>query len=190
MTVLAIAFAAVTAVDARAQDSIVVRGLGGGTFGTSTTTGLLGVGVGVNVSDVIQFTFDASREFGRADPYQRPVAPAGSLPVSIVLLEIDSTRVDRVVTGGARFTLPTSHRLKPFAAVHAGLARVTYRYVPGSIDDEGSIEWRTLVGGEGGISIGVVNRLALELSYHIGSASRDYSNDLVQSVGLGVAVGF
>jgi hypothetical protein len=144
----------------------------------------------VNLSDVLQVTFEASREFGRADPYQRPFAPAGSVPVSIVLLEIDSTRVDRVVTGGARFTLPTAHRLKPFAAVHAGLARVTDRYVPREIEDEGSIDWRPLVAGEGGISIAVVNRVAVEMSYHVGSASRDYDTDLVQSVGFGVALGF
>jgi hypothetical protein len=192
VTVLAIAFAAVTAVDARAQETIVVRGLGVGTFGSFTSTGLLGVGVGVNVSEVLQVTFDASREFGRGDPYRRPLAPANviGIPTTIVFIEIDSTRVDRLLTGGVRFRLPTSFRLKPFAAVHAGLARVTDRYVPGSIEDEGSIDWRTLVEGEGGISIAVVNRLAVEMSYRVGSATRDYNSDAVQSVGLGIALGF
>jgi hypothetical protein len=35
-----------------------------------------------------------------------------------------------------------------------------------------------------------VNRLAVEMSYRVGSASRDYDIEVVQSVGLGVAVGF
>ncbi len=190
ITALAIALTALAAVDARAQETLVVRGLGLGTFGDWNTTGLLGVGVGVNVTDVIQVTFDASRELGRTDPYRRPVAPAGALPVTIVIFEIDSKRLDRVVTGGARFSLPTSHRFRPFAAVHAGLARVTYRYMPDSIENDGSIEWRKVVEGEGGISIRIVNRFAVEMSYHVGAVTRDYSTDLVQSVGLGVAVGF
>jgi hypothetical protein len=192
VTVLAIAIAAVTAVDARAQETIVVRGLGVGTFGSFNSTGLLGVGIGVNLSEVLQVTFDASREFGRADPYRRPVAPSTviGIPTAIIIVLADSARVDRVVTGGVRFRLPTSFRLKPFAAVHAGLVRVTTRFVPGSIADEGSIDWRTLVEGEGGISISVVNRLAVEMSYRVGSASRDYDIEVVQSVGLGVAVGF
>jgi hypothetical protein len=56
VTVLAIAFAAVTAIDARAQETIVVRGLGVGTFGSFNTTRLLGVGLGVTVSEVLQVT--------------------------------------------------------------------------------------------------------------------------------------
>jgi hypothetical protein len=146
----------------------------------------------VNLNEVMQVTFDASREFGRADPYRRPVAPPSviGIPTAIILVFVDSTRVDRLLTGGVRFRLPTSHRLKPFAAVHAGLARMTNRYVPGSITDEGSIDWRPLVEGEGGISISVVNRFAVEMSYRVGSATRDYNSDVVQSVGLGVALGF
>jgi len=192
LTALTFAVAALAAVDARAQESFVVRGLGLGTFGTSDTTGLLGVGLGVNLNEVMQVTFDASREFGRADPYQRPVAPSTviGIPTAIIIVLADSARVDRVVTGGVRFRLPTSFRLKPFAAIHAGLVRVTTRFVPVSIADEGSIDWRTLVEGEGGISISVVNRLAVDMSYRVGSATRDYDSDVVQSVGLGVAVGF
>jgi hypothetical protein len=188
--VLAIAFAAVTTVDARAQETIVVRGLGVGTFGTFTSTGLLGVGIGVNASEVLQVTFEASRELGRADPYRRPVAPASVIGIPTTLVIVDSTRVDRLITGGLRFQLPTSHRLKPFAAVHAGLARLTDRYVPGSITDEGSITWRPMVAGEGGISISIVNNLAVEMSYRVGGATRDYDSDVVQSVGLGIALGF
>jgi hypothetical protein len=91
LTALAFAVAALASVDARAQESFVVRGLGLGTFGTSDTTGLFGVGLGVNLNEVMQVTFDASREFGRADPYRtrqsRPVPssvspqPSSSLTV-------------------------------------------------------------------------------------------------------------
>jgi hypothetical protein len=150
ITALAFAFSTLAAVDARAQESFVVRGLGLGTFGTSNTTGLLGVGLGVDLNEVMQITFDASREFGRADPYRRPVASRGVIGIPTVVVLVDSTRVDRLLTGGMRFLLPTPHRLRPFAGVHAGLARVTTRFVPGSIENEGSIDTRLLVGAEGG----------------------------------------
>src|SRR5690349_657273 len=94
ITALAIALTALVATNAHAQESIVVRGLGVGTVGDWNRTGLLGVGVGVNLSDVVQVTFDASREFGRADPYQRPVAPAAvvGLPVAIVVDFVETAR--------------------------------------------------------------------------------------------------
>jgi hypothetical protein len=69
VAVVAIAFAALAA-DARADEALIVRGLGLSTFGTSKMTDS-SAWPGLNLSDVLQVTFDASREFGRADPYQR-----------------------------------------------------------------------------------------------------------------------
>ena len=176
--------------DGCAEGTFVLRGLGVGTF-ASKTTPLLGIGVGIELNPIIQINAEASREFGRADPQVfSTAAPPGSLPVDIVIIAIDNTRVDRRLTGGARFRLPTPHRLRPFAEVNAGWARRTTRYLPGTIRDEGSTEVRPLVEAGGGISVSLSSRTALEASYRIGQLVEEFTSDVVQAFGLGVAVGF
>lgn len=121
-----------------------------------------------------------------------PVANPPGVPThfEIVFIPIDSTRVDRRLMGGARFRLPTEHRLKPFLEVNGGLVRLTTRYEPGSYRDEGNIATRPFAEAGGGISVSLSGRTALEATYRIGQVVEEYNNDGAQSLGLGIAVGF
>jgi len=182
-------------VDARAQERFVVRGLGFGTFGSpeTQTTRLFGVGVGMNLSPVVQVTIEAAQEWGRADPRNpvRALADPGTSPgpVQIIAFLIDSIRQDRRLTGGIRLRAPIRFRLEPFVVANAGLARVTERYASNPFGDEGLSGFHPLVEGGGGLSLRLTDRVALEASYRYGRVIWTYGFD-VHALGGGLALGF
>jgi len=181
--------------ESEAQDIFVVRGLGVGTWGSAMTP-LFGVGVGVNLTSIVQVTFEASREFGRRDPTVAPKPRANAVPAPpgfAYFVFVDSKRVDRRLAVGARFRVP-DRRLAPFAEVNLGRARLTTRYVPGSVPgsvpEEGSIETRPFVDVGGGLSLSLSDRTAVEASYRVGRVIANHNQDTLQAVAIGVAVGF
>ena len=192
---LALLVSLLAAIDARAQERFVVRGIGFGTFGRleTRTTRVFGAGVGLSVNEMVQLTIEAAQEWGRADPRQparlttADPAPPGS--ITLIVLGVESVRQDRRLTGGVRFRAPARYRLEPFAVVNAGIARVTDRYLPNSLGVEGStsIELLTEVGG--GLSLALTDRLKLESSYRVGRIGGNHPFT-VQAFGGGLAVGF
>ena len=115
-----------------------------------------------------------------------PVSPG---TVTIVVLGIDTTRQDRRLTGGVRFRAPAWYRLEPFAVVNVGIARVTERYFPNVLGDQGTTRFELLTEGGGGLSLAVTDRVKLESSYRIGRIEGALPFT-VHAFGGGVAVGF
>ena len=180
--------------NAGAQDRFAVRGLGFGTFARTEArpTRVFGVGVGLNVNRVVQVTIEAAREWGRTDP-RNPDRAIATGPISggltIVALGIETTRQDRRLTGGVRFRAPSWHRFEPFAVVNVGVARVTDRYLPNVLGEQGATRLEILEEAGGGLSLAITDRLRLESSYRIGRVEGGYPFT-VHALGGGVAVGF
>ena len=181
--------------DAGAQERFVVRGIGFGTFGSlkPQTTRVFGAGIGLNVNDVVQVTFEGAQEWGRADPRHPAVGTTGDpspFPsFTVVAFLIESVRQDRRLTGGVRFRAPARYRLEPFAVINAGIARVTERYAPNPFGEEGTTSFELLTEAGGGLSLVLSDRLKLESSYRVGRTGGNYPFT-VHAFGGGLAVGF
>jgi hypothetical protein len=159
--------------DAAAQERVVLRGIAGAHVGSTTkATGIWSVGIGANVSPIVQLTGEVGREIGRAtikdlpsirelpdDPSLEQIPPG--FPVRIVLLE--RAQVDYLALSGVRFRVPTTGRLRPFGEASVGFARVTTHWIPTPAFVRQEI--RALVELGGGISFPMTDRVAIEIGY-------------------------
>lgn len=174
---LVAALACLGSTSAAAQDSLVLRGLGGASFGQTTATPLIGAGVGVNLSPQIELTVEAAREFGRDDPRNVPVqfdepgdlmtTPPG-VPTMFIILMGESVRLDRYALAGARLTLWNHRRVRLFADGGGGMGRVTTRWAPNPYGYFGDSESGLLLAGGGGFSISMTTRVGLDVAYRHG----------------------
>jgi len=154
-----------------------VRGLGGLTFGTETSS-IIGGGVGFNVGRVVQIT----AEIGR----MQNVMPKALQEEFDLVSDLLSTELGVPITldarvpalyfsGGIRANVPTSSRVKPFVEVQAGVASISADFdaevagidVSNELDNELDLESESkfLFAIGGGISTALSQNTAVDIGY-------------------------
>jgi hypothetical protein len=161
-----------------AQELTVVRAIAVSTLGAEPfdSTKLFGAGVTVHVNDIVQVFADGQLEIGRSYPPDRPVStgPSGP-PVQIVLAELTSERIDRLLVAGLRLSVPPGHRVRPFLELGAGLARARNAYVTFTVPQttEYSSRHDRLAAIGGGISTSLSRHIVVDVGYRWHQQFRD-----------------
>jgi opacity protein-like surface antigen len=160
-----------------AQGSGFVRGLGGITFGTETSS-IIGGEAGFNIGSRLQLVVDVGRMQNvmpkeikdQLDDFTRLFNIEFGVP-----LEVDVKIPAFYGSGGLRYTVPRSGAVSPFVEVSAGVARISADVhaelfgvdISRDVEDEAGLEPDNnfLFGLGGGIAVDMTESVGLDLGY-------------------------
>ena len=191
LLVTAFAFILAGASSAYAQGDVVVRFEGARANSAYSTTPTFGGVVAVRVSEIAEAFGEFAQEFGHEyGPDTATASPgSGSLPVTIIFVDIVEERIDRYALGGIRLHLPNETAFRPFAELGAGVARMRSSDTDGLRVFRSTLSYGVLTVG-GGLDVRLSRRISVGVGYRYNHPAGEFSGRGFHTVHSGIGVVF